>query len=137
MAEVRRDYPGGGDYDHHQPIALALAIDLLGVQFDAVIVDEAQDFGDDFWMPMLSDHDRGLLYAFLNENQDIYGRSAAIPIPGDPMVLDRNCRNTNRIHAAAYRYYKGVAVEEPAIAGVHIEILAASDIAKQASRSVR
>ena len=135
MAEVRRDYPGGDDYDHHQPIALALAIDLLGVQFDAVIVDEAQDFGDEFWMPiemLLSDHDRGLLYVFLDENQDIYGRSAAIPIPGDPMVLDRNCRNTNRIHAAAYRYYKGAAVEGPAIAGVDIEILAASDIAKQA-----
>ncbi|MQB35118.1 DUF2075 domain-containing protein [Agrobacterium rhizogenes] len=135
IAEAHRDYPGGNEYDHHQPIALAYAIDLFGPHYDAIVVDEAQDFGDEFWMPielMLSDHDKALLYVFLDENQDIYGRSAAIPIASEPMMLDRNCRNTSRIHAAAYRYYKGTTIEAPAIAGVEVESIVASGIETQA-----
>ena len=135
MAEARHDYPGGTDFDHHQPIALALAVDAFGEHYDAIVVDEGQDFGDEFWMPielMLSDHADGLLYVFLDENQDIYGRSAAIPIVGEPMQLDKNCRNTTAIHAAAYRYYRGVEIEAPRIAGGAVELLIAPDVARQA-----
>lgn len=135
LAEARQDYPGGTVFDHHQPIALALAIDAFGPQYDAIVVDEAQDFGDEFWMPielMLSDHADGLLYVFLDENQDIYGRSAAIPIAGEPMLLDRNCRNTTAIHAAAYRYYRGARIEAPKIVGTAVEVLTAPDVARQA-----
>lgn len=135
LAEARRDYPGGTEFNHHQPIALALAIDAFGPHYDAIVVDEAQDFGDEFWMPielMLSDHSDGLLYVFLDENQDIYGRSAAIPIVGEPMLLDRNCRNTTAIHTAAYRYYRGARIEAPRIAGADVELLTAPDVARQA-----
>lgn len=135
MAEARRDYPGGTEFDHHQPIALAFAIDAFGPNYDAIVVDEAQDFGDEFWLPiemMLSDHADGLLYVFLDENQNIYGRSAAIPIKGEPMLLDKNCRNTTTIHAAAYRYYRGVRIEAPKITGTKIELLTAPDIDRQA-----
>ncbi|WP_349963155.1 UvrD-helicase domain-containing protein [Rhizobium sp. ZPR3] len=135
IAEARRDYPGGNEFDQDQPIALAYAIDLFGPAYDAIIVDEAQDFGDEFWMPielLLSDHEKALLYVFLDENQDIYGRSAAIPIAGEPMLLDKNCRNTNRIHDAAYRYYRGAIMEAPAITGVDVELLTATGVGKQA-----
>lgn len=135
MAEARRDYPGGTEFDHHQPIALAFAIDAFGPNYDAIVVDEAQDFGDEFWLPiemMLSDHTDGLLYVFLDENQNIYGRSAAIPIKGEPMLLDKNCRNTTTIHAAAYRYYRGARIEAPKITGTEIELLTAPDIDRQA-----
>lgn len=135
MAEVRMDYPGGDTYDHHQPIALAMAVDALGPAYDAVIVDEAQDFGDEFWMPiemLLTRPDEALLYVFLDENQDIYNRSAAIPIKGEPIVLDRNCRNTGQIHAAAYRYYRGAVVEAPTISGVEPEFITAIGLQKQA-----
>jgi len=37
-----------------------------------------------------------MIYVFLDENQDIYRRSTNIPVPGEPMVLDCNCRNTSR-----------------------------------------
>ncbi|MBG6118672.1 MULTISPECIES: nuclease-related domain-containing DEAD/DEAH box helicase [unclassified Sphingobium] len=135
MAEARHDYPGGTEFDHHQPIALAFAIDAFGPHYDAIVVDEAQDFGDEFWMPiemMLSDHADGLLYVFLDENQDIYGRSAAIPIKGEPMLLDKNCRNTTTIHAAAYRYYRGAKIEAPKIAGTEVALLTAPDTDRQA-----
>ncbi|MES2256455.1 MAG: AAA family ATPase [Pseudomonadota bacterium] len=135
LAEARRDYPNGNVFDHHQPIALAMAIDAFGPAYDAIIVDEAQDFGDEFWMPiemLLTRPDSSLLYVFLDENQDIYGRSAAIPIAGEPMNLDRNCRNTGAIHAAAYRYYKGSAVEAPSISGSQVMTLTAAGLEKQA-----
>ena len=135
LAEARRDYPRGDTYNHHQPIALAMAIDALGPEYDAIVVDEAQDFGDEFWMPiemLLTRPDEALLYVFLDENQDIYRRSAAIPIKGEPIALDRNCRNTGPIHAAAYRYYRGAPIAAPNISGVEPTILAAAGIENQA-----
>jgi UvrD-like helicase C-terminal domain/Nuclease-related domain/AAA domain len=135
MAECRRDYPGRDTYDHHQPIALAMAVDALGPAYDGIVVDEAQDFGDEFWMPiemLLTRPDEALLYVFLDENQDIYGRSAAIPIKGEPIVLDRNCRNTGSIHAAAYRYYRGATVEASSIPGIEPVLITAIGVDKQA-----
>jgi superfamily I DNA and RNA helicase len=117
------------------PLALANAVDILGPMYDAVVVDEGQDFGDEYWLPvemLLTRPDEAMLYVFLDENQDIYHRSANIPVPGEPMVLDRNCRNTDAIHAAAYSHYRGTMVEPPQISGVEVERLFASNMEKQA-----
>ena len=135
MAEAGRDYPDADPYNHHMPIALALAVDTLGPAYDAIVVDEAQDFGDEFWLPiemLLTRPEEALLYVFLDENQDIYRRSASMPIAGEAMVLDRNCRNTQWIHAAAYAYYRGAAVEAPDIPGAELEILIATGTETQA-----
>lgn len=135
LAEARRDLPGRDEFDHHMPMALAFAIDALGPMYDAIVVDEAQDFGDEFWLPvemLLTRPDEAMLYVFLDENQDIYRRSADIPVSGEPMVLDRNCRNTDTIHAAAYLHYRGSAVEPPEIAGMPVERLFAPDMERQA-----
>jgi len=135
LAEARADLPGGDEFDHHMPMALAVAVDALDPIYDAIVVDEAQDFGDEYWLPvemLLTRPDEAMLYVFLDENQDIYRRSANIPVPGEPMVLDRNCRNTDAIHAAAYSYYRGAAVEPPEIVGVGVDRLLASDMEKQA-----
>lgn len=135
LSEARRDLPGGDEFDHHMPMALALAVDGLRPIYDAIVVDEAQDFGDEFWLPvemLLTRPAEAMLYVFLDENQDIYRRSADIPVPGEPMVLERNCRNTDAIHAAAYLHYRGSAVEPPEIAGIAVEKLFASDMERQA-----
>ncbi len=135
LAEARRDYPRANEFDHLMPLALANAIDLLGPDYDAVVVDEAQDFGDDFWLPtemLLKDLENGLLYVFLDENQDIYRRSAGIPIPGEPMVLDQNCRNTGAVHRMAYRHYRGTAVTASPIEGVEVTALFANGTDSQA-----
>jgi len=135
MAEARRNYPTADRYNHQEPAALAEALDLFGPQYDAIVVDEAQDFGDDYWLPiemMFTKPDDALLYVFLDENQGIYRRSAVIPVEGEPFVLDRNCRNTGRIHEAAYRYYRGEIVAAPPHDGVGVETLLASTPDKQA-----
>ncbi len=135
LAEARAEIARGDVFDHHMPMALANAVDILGPRYEAIIVDEAQDFGDEFWFPiemLLTKPQEAMLYVFLDENQDIYGRSAEIPVLGEPMVLDRNCRNTDAIHAVAYRHYRGALVQPPEIDGVEVECLLASDIEKQA-----
>jgi hypothetical protein len=135
LAEARRDHPRANEFDHVMPLALANAIDLLGPIYDAIVVDEGQDFGDDYWMPtemLLNDLDQGLLYVFLDENQDIYRRSTNIPIAGEPMVLDQNCRNTGAVHRVAYRHYRGTAVTASPIDGVEVASIAANGVEPQA-----
>lgn len=135
LLEARNALPGADEFHQQMPLALANAVDALGPRYDAIVVDEAQDFGDEYWLPlemMLTKPDESMLYVFLDENQDIYRRSSNIPVPGEPMVLDRNCRNTDAIHSAAYRHYRGAAVEPPQISGVAVEHLVASDLVAQA-----
>ncbi|MEQ8599907.1 MAG: NERD domain-containing protein [Devosia sp.] len=135
LADARHALPGFDEFHQQMPLALANAVDALGPRYDAIVVDEAQDFGDEYWLPiemMLTKPDESLLYVFLDENQDIYRRSSNIPIQGEPMVLDRNCRNTDAIHLAAYRHYRGTPVEPPQISGVAVERLVAKDLATQA-----
>ena len=135
MTEARRDYPGADEFSELMPLALANSVDAMGPAYDAIVVDEGQDFGDEFWMPiemLLTSLDQGLLYVFLDENQDIYRRSANIPVQSEPMVLDRNCRNTGAIHRAAYRYYRGSAVEASEIDGVAVMTINVSGYRKQA-----
>lgn len=130
-----RNYPNASKFDEVMPLALSNAVDFLGPKYDAIIVDEGQDFGDDYWMPiemLLNSLDQGLLYVFLDENQDIYKRSASIPVNSEAMVLDRNCRNTGAIHNAAYEHYRGDAVVASEIQGVDVQVIRSSTVQKQA-----
>jgi hypothetical protein len=72
-------------------------------RFDSVIVDEAQDFADSWWSPLvaaLRDEEQGGLYVYSDENQRIFARFGRPPVPLVPLVLDHNLRNTRQIHAA-------------------------------------
>jgi hypothetical protein len=72
-------------------------------QFDAFIVDEAQDFADSWWIPLLRalrDEQDGGLYVYSDENQRIFARFGHPPVPLVPLVLDHNLRNTKQIHGA-------------------------------------
>ncbi|WP_392425829.1 NERD domain-containing protein [Barrientosiimonas humi] len=83
-----------------------LAADLPAEKkFDAVVVDEAQDFADDWWQPLLGalrDPETGGLYAFSDENQRVFGRFGRPSVAMVPLMLDRNLRNTKQI-AATFR----------------------------------
>ncbi|MDV3220918.1 NERD domain-containing protein [Intrasporangium sp.] len=74
-----------------------------GQRFDAVIVDEAQDFADHWWLPLmkaLKDEETGGLYVYSDENQRIFARYGQPPVPLVPLVLDHNLRNTRQIGRA-------------------------------------
>lgn len=134
IREAQAETGSGDHFEIVLPHALTNAIDILGPAYDAIIVDEAQDFGDEFWFPvemLLNDYESSLLYIFLDENQDVYRRSAKIPVKSEPMILDRNCRNTDAIHEIAYQHYRGAPVIPPGIPGLPIVPIAANDLQSQ------
>ena len=72
-------------------------------KFDAFIVDEAQDFADLWWTPLLRalrDEEEGGLYVYSDENQRIFARFGQPPVPLVPLVLDHNLRNTRQVYQA-------------------------------------
>lgn len=93
------------DYFTEQlPAVLADAVSRLGPRYDALVVDEGQDFDDVWWIPLLDllhDPAGGVVYIFYDDRQDIYGRGRSWPVDGPPFRLTTNCRNTRSIHSAA------------------------------------
>ncbi|MGV0635907.1 NERD domain-containing protein [Mycolicibacillus trivialis] len=78
-----------------------LAEDLPdGQRFDAVVIDEAQDFADTWWDPLITalrDPEDGGLFVFSDEGQRVFDRQGTPPVPMVSLVLDRNLRNTRQI----------------------------------------
>lgn len=70
-----------------------------GQLFDAIVIDEAQDFADSWWpvvLEALKYEDSGL-YVFTDEGQRIFQRFGDSPAGLVPLILDRNLRNTKQI----------------------------------------
>lgn len=137
LAEARESYPGKDKWSHHYPIALAYALNVLEDRYDAIVVDEGQDFGEEFWLPIEMLAKAGTaspLYIFFDENQNIYTRVGTFPADATPITLSVNCRNTRHIHQAVYRYYYGAPVEAPSLVGDEIQVLYALDLNRQARK---
>lgn len=135
LEAARRDYPGGDHWSVHLPIALALALDTTALAYDAIVIDEAQDFAAEFWLPiefLLARVEDPYFYVFHDHNQALYGQAARPPVDEPPFLLTANCRNTTAIHEAAYRHYVGEATDAPAIAGSPIDRLVAEGVESQA-----
>ena len=86
-------------WEHDLPLQMArLAAQLEpGHRFDSIVVDEAQDFADAWWDPLLAalkDDEAGGLYVFTDEGQRVFNRHGSPPVPLVPLILDHNVRNT-------------------------------------------
>jgi hypothetical protein len=71
--------------------------------FDAVVVDEAQDFRDSWWDALLTcfrDPADPWLYVFTDSHQRIFDREGAAPVELNPFVLGENLRNARNIALA-------------------------------------
>ena len=80
-------------------VALA-AQQPAGQRFDAVVVDEAQDFADSWWPALLAalkDDETGGVYVFGDEGQRVFARQGRPPVALVPIALDENMRNTVEI----------------------------------------
>lgn len=123
LTEAKEAFAGQDYFDIQMPFALALANQIVPEKFDAVVVDEAQDFSDEYWLgveDLLHDREQGHLYVFFDPNQMLYKRRGKLPINDEPFWLTTNCRNTHYIHMAAYRYYSGEPIDPPEIAGAPV-----------------
>ena len=94
------------------PNQLLDALALLPERFDAIVVDEGQDFADTWWVTLealLADPAKSPLAIFYDDNQRIYSTAAtgAYPIPRPHHALPHNCRSTRRIHDAAMAFHRG------------------------------
>src|SRR6266446_2623533 len=103
-------------FDNSYDERLLSAIPSLGESYDAIIVDEGQDFDERYWellQALLRSRVESLLYVFYDENQIIngQGRIPKYPVPV-LFPLPYNCRNTKKIHEAVIKYYK---VGEPPV----------------------
>jgi hypothetical protein len=64
------------------PDAMLEALERVADRFDAIVVDEGQDFLETWWAPLLlslADTDRGVLYVFHDDNQQVYHRVPSFP----------------------------------------------------------
>lgn len=137
VGEAKLTYPGKDLYDVQLPNALAYSLEVLPDRFDAIVCDEGQDFREEYWVPlelMLADYQGSPLYIFFDDNQNLYSRAQTFPIHDEPYLLTTNCRNTDQIHAAAYRYYRGAQVDPPDNPGADIQTIEARGREQQAER---
>lgn len=102
--------PESDYFEHRLPELLGEGAATLGARFDAIVVDEAQDFREWWWPALLALHERpedGLLYLFADDNQNLYG--GGFPF-GDEIrcpPLPANLRNTKAINEFVSVFYEG------------------------------
>ncbi|MEJ0034841.1 MAG: NERD domain-containing protein [Gammaproteobacteria bacterium] len=136
IAEAKDAYPGADLHDIQLPFALVLANELVPQKYDALIVDEAQDFRPEYWLGLESlgnGGENGVLYLFFDPNQALYTHHRVLPITDEPHWLTINCRNTEPIHRAAYRHYEGQLIDPPEILGSPISHLDFDTFEEQAA----
>ncbi|RMF28380.1 MAG: hypothetical protein D6759_15920, partial [Chloroflexi bacterium] len=102
-------------FDHTLPELLLEATEVLETRYDAIIVDEGQDFQEHWWVPLqclLEDPDQGIFYVFYDDNQNLYQTRFALPEGLERFALTRNCRNTRHIHHTFLPFYRSSVIPE-------------------------
>jgi hypothetical protein len=122
-----RDPEPGQEKSHYIALREAFAenVDVAAGRYGALVVDEAQDFAEEWWLPlqMLLEHpDSSPLYVFFDDNQRIFPVQQSLPVPGEPIQLMVNCRNTKRINAVVSEFYRGGSIEARGPEGPPIDV---------------
>ncbi len=106
--------PGSAYFEHELPSKLQEAVGRLGPRYEAIVVDEGQDFREWWWPALLSLHrdpDKGRLYVFMDDSQNLYGGSVPVGNVDVCPPLPVNVRNTRSIAEFVSVFYDGV--DEP------------------------
>ncbi|MHB8079721.1 MAG: NERD domain-containing protein [Candidatus Krumholzibacteriia bacterium] len=107
------------------------AVPRFTPRWDALIVDEGQDFADEWWPPLealLADPRESTCVVFTDPGQDLFGRAAHPPFAGPVFRLTTNCRNTARIAGQVNRFAVIPGRPSPrAPEGLPVEIVAVTD----------
>ena len=112
------------------------AIQKADQKFDAIIVDEGQDFRREWWQTLsllLQDETDGHFFIFYDPLQNLYlGQDLFIPI-SDNFSLKKNCRNTRKIARKCGQIIKAdIQVREKAAEGADcLDFIIESDDAQR------
>jgi hypothetical protein len=114
-------------WDHDAPLLMLEALEKLPqLRWDAIVVDEGQDFRPDWWPAiegMLRVPGAGRLVVFFDPNQEIFGGGPAKGLEVSPAKLRWNCRNTGHIARFAHAVIGSEAELRPgAPEGVAVEL---------------
>ena len=108
-------------------------------KYDAIIIDEGQDFGDErvfALYELLKDNDTSQWLYFGDNKQDLYGQGTSDTLGAEVTFrLYHNCRNTERINAATNKVCSGVVKPMPGVPNgevPHVNICKANSMAKKA-----
>lgn len=106
--EQGEDEPDHDYWDVRLPNLLTEAAAELAQRYDAILVDEAQDFEPD-WLAalqlLLEDEEHGGMFLFADENQAIYQRAFDVPSGFMRFTLKENLRNAAPIHGLLSRHF--------------------------------
>ena len=108
------DYPHGeapqSYWDDELPELLVDAMEQDEPPFDVLFVDEAQDL-QNHWLDALTctlrDPENGVIWLFMDSNQQVYGTGFEPPKEFTPYDLLYNCRNTQKIAHEVDKKYTG------------------------------
>jgi superfamily I DNA and RNA helicase len=109
-AKIRVDRRPGDEYwDRQLADGLMAATKKIPERFDAIVVDEGQDFFPNWWKPLeatLKDERRGMLTVFYDDNQTLYNRELKFPPVDHRLELTENVRNVRRVHDLVAKFYR-------------------------------
>jgi hypothetical protein len=90
--------PKGDWYENDAPRILQESANVTRTKYDAILIDEAQDFSIK-WLSAVKSMlaDDGVLYLFADSHQNLYCRGWSLPEGVIELELTVNCRNTRQI----------------------------------------
>ena len=112
LAEVWSGAEPGGDSSYYAALPGLLAEAAEGRapedRYDLLVVDEAQDFQDDWWTPLLAtlgDPQEGPVVVFQDDLQRVFAGRGHIPFAGTEVELAENLRNSQEIVATLHELH--------------------------------
>ncbi len=79
------------------------------LKYDAIIVDEGQDFRYSWWCiieALIDNNNDAMLYIFYDDIQSLLPLRKIMLINNDPMIISKNCRNAGKIFDIVRRFNK-------------------------------
>lgn len=95
-------------FEEIYPQVLMEFAESTGRVYDAIVVDEGQDFHENYWIALESLlKTDGYLFIFYDDNQNLFHGQTNFGglISEEPFSLNQNCRNTKRIHNAVMKFH--------------------------------
>lgn len=106
LVDDQRQTTGSTDWIHYEEPTeedIAAATSRLReskVRYDAVVVDEGQDFRDSWWTLIdctFADPEYAILYVFHDDNQALLPLRSTYPVQEAPFSMSKNCRNAGAV----------------------------------------